>query len=72
MPRAAWQQGGERPGQRRERGPSGRQVGDEHREVVVGPRGQRPLQSLVKLVRREPPVPSGDPERLGDLVPVLV
>jgi hypothetical protein len=31
-----------------------------------------PLQPLVKLIRREPPVPGGDAERLGDPVPVLV
>jgi hypothetical protein len=64
--------GRERPGQWRERGSGGWQVGDEPREVVVGARGQRPLQPLVEFIAREPPVPGRDPKRLGDLVPVLM
>jgi hypothetical protein len=27
-------------------------IGDEYREVVAGARGERPLQPLVKLIRR--------------------
>lgn len=49
-----------------------RQVGRQLGQIDVRAGGQRRLQALVKLGRRQPAVAGGDPQDLDDLFPVVV